>query len=172
MEYYSAQEPKGGSQREQWQIIEPVAERGEHGEAVRSMRRGRRSAGDYPPDRPLRSPAHHTEGGNHRVRLVGRSVGHVHSSAFRSLALTALRFASHHLPCFPECPVDRMTPMACRVAPAPAAAPARSSHHAPHRVRRCRSGTLILFPLSQPSIIIAHHTIVPAMKSARNAPVG
>ena len=143
MEYYSAQEPKGGSQREQWQIIEPVAERGEHGEAVRSMRRGRRSAGDYPPDRPLRSPAHHTEGGNHRVRLVGRSVGHVHSSAFRSLALTALRFASHHLPCFPECPVDRMTPMACRVAPAPAAAPARSSHHAPHRVRRCVLSTCI-----------------------------
>jgi len=56
------------------------------------------------------------------------TLGHVHSSAFRSLALTALRFASHHLPCFPDCPVGRMTPLACRAAPAPAAAKARSSH--------------------------------------------
>jgi len=48
--------------------LEPVAERCEHGVAVRSMRRGRRSTGDYPPDRPPWSPAHHTEGGNHRIR--------------------------------------------------------------------------------------------------------
>jgi len=32
-----------------------------------------------------------------------------------------------------------MTPLACRDAPAPAAAPARSSHHASHRVRCCQS---------------------------------
>jgi hypothetical protein len=38
---------------------------------------------------------------------------------------------------FRSCPGDRMTPLACRDAPAPAAAPVRSSHHAPHRVRRC-----------------------------------
>lgn len=50
--------------------LEPVAKLCEHGEAVRSMRRCRRSTGAYPPDRPPWSPAHHTEGGNHCVRLA------------------------------------------------------------------------------------------------------
>jgi hypothetical protein len=34
-----------------------------------------------------------------------------------------------------SCPVGRMTHLDCRDAPAPAAAPARSSHHAAYRVR-------------------------------------
>ena len=38
--------------------------------------------------------------------------------------------------------VRRMTPLACRDTPEPAAAPAHSSHHTPHRVRRCGSPTL------------------------------
>src|SRR5208337_2123796 len=50
-----------------------------------------------------------------------RSVGHVHSSPLM------LRLASHHLPCFPDCLVGRMTPLACRDAPAPAVALGRSS---------------------------------------------
>ena len=105
--------------------------------AVRSMRRGRRSTGDYPPDRPPRSPAHHTEGGNHCIRLVGdRSVmfTHLRSARLRSLHSDSLHITSL---VFRGCPVGTMTPLACRAAPAPAAAPARFSHHAPHRVRRC-----------------------------------
>jgi hypothetical protein len=44
---------------------------------------------------------------------------------------------------FGSYPVDTMTPLACRDAPAPAAAPARSSHHASHRVRRCLLSTCL-----------------------------
>ena len=60
-----------------------------------------------------------------------QTLGHVHSSSLM------LRLASHHLAAFLRLIVGTKTPLACRVAPAPAAAPARSSHHAPHRVRRC-----------------------------------
>jgi len=116
---------------------------GEHGEVVRSVRR---SAGDYPPDRPPRSPAHHAEGGNHRVRLAGdRSVIFI-STGSRP-------FRSHHLPCFPDCPVGKMTPLACRDASAPAAAPARSSHTASRNVRCCWSGPCITLSDS-----LARHT--------------
>jgi hypothetical protein len=74
-----------------------------------------------------------------RTEMAGemQTLGHAHSSSFRSLALTALRLASHHLPCFSWLIVGTMTPLACRDAPVPAAAPALSSHHAAHRVRRC-----------------------------------
>ena len=94
--------------------------------------------GDNPPDRPPRSPAHHAEDRNHRVRLaVDRSRLFV-SAALR---LAGTRLHSAALTDSPllsrSCPVDTMTPLAYRDTLAPAAAPARSSHHAPHRVRRC-----------------------------------
>jgi hypothetical protein len=89
---------------------EPVAERCEHGEVVRSVRRGRRYLAAVL-DMPV-------------------TLGHVRLHGLAPVPLTSPR-------CFQEFPVGRMTPLACRAAPAPAAAPARSSHHAPHRVRRC-----------------------------------
>ena len=55
---------------------------------------------------------------------------------FTRLADAPTRFTSPPL-LFRSCPVDRMTPLACRVAPAPAAALARSSHTASRNVRRC-----------------------------------
>ena len=82
---------------------EPVAEQCEHGEVVRSVRRGRRS------------PA--------AVRDMPVTLGHVRLHGLAPVPLTSPR-------CFPEFPGGRMTPLACRAAPAPAAAPARSSHHA------------------------------------------
>ena len=92
---------------------------GEHGEAVRSVRRGRRST------------AAHTE----RCR---RSVMFTHPRC-RSLALTSLRFASHHLAIFSRLIGQTMThPFARRLATG-LAVPAHSSHHASHRVRRCLS---------------------------------
>ena len=60
-----------------------------------------------------------------------KTLGHVHSSSLM------LRLASHHLADFLQLIVGRMTPLACRVAPAPAAAPARSSHTASRNARRC-----------------------------------
>jgi len=65
--------------------------------AWRSMRRGRRFTGDYPPDRPPWNPAHHPEGGNHCVRLVGdRSVmfTHLRSARSRSLHSDSLHITS------------------------------------------------------------------------------
>ena len=53
-----------------------------------------------------------------------------------SLALTSFPLRSQTLPCFPEFPVGRLTLLACRDAPAPAAALARSSHTASRNVRR------------------------------------
>jgi hypothetical protein len=38
-----------------------------------------------------------------------QTLGHVHSSSFRSLAFTALRLASHHLAIFSRFPVGTMT---------------------------------------------------------------
>ena len=51
------------------------------------------------------------------------------------LADAPARFTSPR--CFLEFSVGMMTPLACRDAPAPAAAPARSSHTASRNVRRC-----------------------------------
>jgi hypothetical protein len=46
-----------------------------------------------------------------------QTLGHVHSSSFRSLALTALRLASHHLAIFSRFPFGTMThPFAHRFA--------------------------------------------------------
>jgi hypothetical protein len=53
------------------------------------------------------------------------TLGHVQSSSLM------LRLASHHLAVFRSCPVDKMTPLACRDAPAPAAA-----QPAPHTMLR------------------------------------
>ena len=59
------------------------------------------------------------------------TLGHVHSSSLR------LRLASHHLAAFLRLIEQTKThPLARRLA-AGLAAPARSSHHASHRVRRC-----------------------------------
>jgi hypothetical protein len=51
-----------------------------------------------------------------------QTLGHVHSSSLM------LRLASHHLAVFSQLIGQMMTPLACRVAPAPVAAPARFSH--------------------------------------------
>ena len=51
------------------------------------------------------------------------------------LADAPARFTSPR--CFLEFHVGRMTPLACRVAPAPAAVAARSSHTASRNARRC-----------------------------------
>jgi len=79
--------------------------------------------------RPIFSPQAHRSGPcNHGMMALG----HVHSSSLR------LRLASYHLAVFSGCPVDMMTPLACRDTPAPAAAPARR-HHAqsqPH-AKKC-----------------------------------
>ena len=77
---------------------------------MRSVRRGRRS------------PA--------AVLDMPQTLGHVRLHGLTPVPLTSPR-------CFTLFPVGRNTPLACRDAPAPAAAPARSSHHASHRVRRC-----------------------------------
>ena len=64
-----------------------------------------------------------------------QTLGHVHSSSLM------LRLASHHLAAFLRLIVGTKTPLACRVAPAPAAAPAHSSHTASRNARRCCSST-------------------------------
>jgi len=53
------------------------------------------------------------------------TLGHAHSSSLM------LRLASHHLAVFRSFLLVGLTPLACRVAPAPAAVPARSPHTAP-----------------------------------------
>ena len=65
------------------------------------------------------------------VLLFMMTLGHVHLSSLM------LRLASHHLAVSCRLTVDRMTPLACRAAPAPAAAPTRSSHTASRNARRC-----------------------------------
>ena len=69
--------------------------------------------------------AHHAEGRNNRVLLAG-----YRSRPFVSAALRLAGTRLHSTPLtdsfllFRCCPGDRMTPLACREAPAPAAAPA------------------------------------------------
>ena len=62
---------------------------------------------------------------------------------FRSLALTSLRFASHHLAIFSRLIGQTMTHPFARKLTAGLAALAHSSHHAAHRVRRCLSYTCL-----------------------------
>jgi hypothetical protein len=76
----------------------------------------------------------------------------VHEDRSRLFVSATLRLAGtrlHSAPLtdspllFRSCHVDRMTPLVCCDAPAPAADSARSSHHASHRVRRCGWDTCI-----------------------------
>ena len=66
-----------------------------------------------------------------RIDVDTKTLGHVHSSSLR------LWLASHHLTVFRSCFLDTMTPLACRDAPAPAAALAHSSPTASRNGRRC-----------------------------------
>ena len=78
--------------------------------------------------------------------LMGLVWTHNKSVDARSCSLVLVSFAGAHcIPahftsprCFLDFPVEMKTPLACRDAPAPAAAPARSSRTASRNARRCR----------------------------------
>ena len=96
------------------------------------------------PDRPPRSPAHHTEGRSHRVRLAGYRSRQLVSAALR---LTGTRLHSAPLTDSPLLFVrlielTKTQPFA-RTLASGLAVPARSSHHASHPVRHCVLSTCL-----------------------------